>query len=66
MLENPQSVLWILRCWAFSFSPDPRISGFLLMALRVNMDIILIDFDTVSLCGAFFLLSIFSQDIPAI
>jgi hypothetical protein len=39
MLENPQSVLWILRCWAFSFSPDPRTSGFLLVILRVNLDI---------------------------
>jgi hypothetical protein len=38
MLENPQSVLWILRCGAFSFEPDPRISGFLSAMLRDNMD----------------------------
>jgi hypothetical protein len=39
MLENPQSVLWILRCGTVSFSPDRRISGFLLVKLRANMDI---------------------------
>jgi hypothetical protein len=39
MLENPQPVLCILRCVAFSFSPDPRISGFLLVILRDNIDI---------------------------
>jgi hypothetical protein len=44
MLENPQSVLWILRCGTFSFSPDPPISGFLLAMLRANMDICFIRF----------------------
>jgi hypothetical protein len=39
MLENPQFVLWFLRFVAFSFSPDPGISGFLLVILRANMDI---------------------------
>jgi hypothetical protein len=38
-LENPQSVLWILRCGTVSFSPDPRMSGFLSVMLRANMDI---------------------------
>jgi hypothetical protein len=41
MLENPQSVLWMVRYGAFSFSPDPRIAGFLLVILRANMDICL-------------------------
>jgi hypothetical protein len=38
MFEETESVLRILRCTAFSFSPEPRLSGFLSVILYARTD----------------------------